>query len=91
VYEYLAARRPILAAVPPNGTAAALIREAEAGTIVPPDDARAIGNAIQTVATRWRQTGLPDLELPSSLERRISRTERVRELAELLYQLVPTR
>lgn len=91
VYEYLAARRPILAAVPPNGTAAALIREAEAGTIVPPDDVRAIGNAIQTFATRWRETGLPDLELPPSVERRISRTERVRELAELLRQLVPMR
>jgi glycosyltransferase involved in cell wall biosynthesis len=91
LYEYLAARRPILAAVPPNGTAAALIREAKAGTIVPPDDVRAIGNAIQTFATRWRETGLPDLELPRALERRISRTERVRELAELLRQLVPAR
>lgn len=87
LYEYLAARRPILAAVPPNGTAAALIREAGAGTIVPPDDVGAIRNAIQTFATRWRQTGLPDLELSHSLERRISRTERVRELAELLRQL----
>jgi len=90
LYEYLAARRPILGAVPPNGTAAALIREADAGTIVPPDDVNAISNAIQTFATGWRETGLPDLELPSSLERRISRTERVRELAELLRQLLPT-
>ena len=30
LYEYLVARRPILSAVPPSGTIAALIREANA-------------------------------------------------------------
>jgi glycosyltransferase involved in cell wall biosynthesis len=87
LYEYLAARRPILAAVPPNGTAAEMIREAKAGTVVAPNDIGALRQAIQAFADRWQQGGLPDLELPPGFERRISRTERVRELAELLRQV----
>lgn len=87
LYEYLAARRPILAAVPPDGTAAELIREAEAGTVVPPDDVDALREALQAIAAQWRLTGLPDLELSSELERRVSRRERVRELAEFLHEL----
>jgi len=87
LYEYLAARRPILAAVPPNGTAAEVIREAHAGTVVAPDDVEAMRQAILAFTKRWQQGGLPDLELPPGFERRISRTERVRELAELLRQI----
>jgi hypothetical protein len=47
--------------------------------------------AIQAFTDRWQQGGLPDLELPPAFERRISRTERVRDLAELLQQVQPTR
>lgn len=87
IYEYLAARRPILAAVPPDGTAAALIRDANAGTVVPPDDVDALEGAIQAFAQRWRRDGLPDIEHSAEFEQRISRTERVRELADLLQAL----
>src|SRR5207237_1108170 len=38
VFEYLAAERPILAVVPPEGAAAELIRDAGAGVVVAPDD-----------------------------------------------------
>lgn len=89
LYEYLAARRPIIAAVPPEGTAADLIREAQAGTIVPPDDIETIRDAIRMYATQWEQEGLADLEPSADFERRTSRTERVRELAEFLRQLAP--
>ena len=91
LYEYLAARRPILAAAPPNGTAAALIRESQAGTVVAPDDTEALREAIAAFATQWEETGLPDIELAPDVGRRISRTERVRELSELLHQLAPSR
>jgi glycosyltransferase involved in cell wall biosynthesis len=93
LYEYLASRRPILAAVPPNGTAADMIREGRAGTVVPADDADAMREAIQGFAKRWQGEGLKDIELAPEFVRRISRTERVRELAELLRQLdhAPTR
>src|SRR6185369_15493177 len=42
VFEYLAAERPILAVVPPDGAAAALLRETGAGVVAPPDDVEAI-------------------------------------------------
>jgi glycosyltransferase involved in cell wall biosynthesis len=87
LYEYLAARRPILAAVPPNGTAAELIREANAGTIVAPDDLAALREAIDGFLQRWRQRGLPDLEPSPAFRQQISRIERVRQLADLLQQL----
>ena len=38
VFEYLAAERPVLAAVPPDGAAADLIRSVGAGPVVAPDD-----------------------------------------------------
>src|SRR4029077_19737274 len=38
VFEYLAAERPILAAVPPDGEAARLVFATGAGVVAPPDD-----------------------------------------------------
>ena len=38
VFEYIAVGRPILAAVPPDGAAAELIRETGAGVVAAPDD-----------------------------------------------------
>jgi glycosyltransferase involved in cell wall biosynthesis len=85
--EYLAARRPILAPAPPNGTAAELIREANAGIIVAPDDLAGLREAIDEFLQRRRRQGLPDLDLSPAFRPRISRVERVRELAELLWQV----
>ena len=42
VFEYVAVGRPILAAVPPDGAAAELIRETGAGVVAAPDDPAAI-------------------------------------------------
>jgi glycosyltransferase involved in cell wall biosynthesis len=84
LYEYLAARRPILACVPPDGSAAALINEAGAGTVVPPDDTDAIAAALGDYLARWRESGLSDIELPDQLARRLSRDARTQELAEFL-------
>lgn len=84
LYEYIAARRPILAAVPPDGAAAELIREAGAGVIVDPDDVDGIRGALETLVERWRQRDLPDTSLPGDLQAALSRQARVEELAQLL-------
>ena len=55
VFEYLAAERPILAAVPPDGAAAELIRETGAGVIAPPDDVEALKHALGELHERFRQ------------------------------------
>ena len=50
VFEYLAAERPILALVPPDGAAAALIRDAGAGVVVAPEDIEGIKAALRRSA-----------------------------------------
>jgi glycosyltransferase involved in cell wall biosynthesis len=88
LYEYLAARRPIVAAVPPDGTAARLVREAGAGIVVGSDDDAAIRASLDRLVQRWREGELPDVSLPPGFGDRIGRAARVREYAELLETLV---
>ena len=87
IYEYLAARRPILAAVPPRGAAAELVRKAGAGLVVAPDDSEAIRAALSELVERWRKGKLTDVELPPELVSGIDRKERMREIAELIERI----
>jgi glycosyltransferase involved in cell wall biosynthesis len=54
VFEYLAAERPIIAAVPPDGEAARLIRETGAGVVSAPDDVGTLRAALEGLEARWR-------------------------------------
>ena len=87
VYEYLAAERPILAAVPPAGAAADLIREARAGVVVAPDDVDGIEAALRDLHARWRAGTLEGSPLPIELRTRLDRRTRTQELARLLRSL----
>jgi glycosyltransferase involved in cell wall biosynthesis len=87
VFEYLAAERPILAAVPPDGAAAGLLRESGAGIVVPPDDVEAIRGALADLESRYRAGALDGTSLSPELRERLSRSARVEELAELLRTL----
>jgi glycosyltransferase involved in cell wall biosynthesis len=84
VFEYVSVGRPILALVPPDGAAAELIRETGAGVVAPPDDMAAIRVALEELHTRWRDGGLPDVDLSPEWRRRLSRRTRVEEMAALL-------
>jgi len=88
VFEYVAVGRPILAAVPPDGAAAELIRETGAGAVAPPDDPVAIREALEGLHARWRDDGLPDVQLSDDWRRRLSRRTRVEEMAALLHDVV---
>ena len=87
VFEYLAAERPILAAVPPDGAAADLLRETGAGVIAPPDDVHAIREALEGLHARWQAGTLDGTPLTPEHRERLSRAARVEELAELLRGL----
>ena len=87
IFEYLAAERPILAAVPPDGAAADLVRETGAGIVVAPDDVRALREALAGLVARWRAGALNGTVLDDALRDRLSRRKRVEELAELLWSL----
>ncbi|MEO8289683.1 MAG: glycosyltransferase [Gaiellaceae bacterium] len=84
VFEYLAAERPILAAVPPQGAAAALIRETGVGVVVPPADVDAIAEALGGLERRWQAGELDGTALPKDVRTRISRRARAEELAAIL-------
>jgi glycosyltransferase involved in cell wall biosynthesis len=87
VFEYLAAERPVLALVPPDGAAAELVRETGAGVIAPPDDIPAIRQALEGLHVRWRAGDLDGTPLDAQTRRRLARETRVEELAELLRSL----
>lgn len=87
VFEYLAAGRPILALVPPDGAAAELIRETRAGIVVAPDDVEGIRAALEELHGRFRDGGLAPVELSEQDRERLSRRARVEELAELLREI----
>jgi glycosyltransferase involved in cell wall biosynthesis len=88
VFEYLAAGRPILAAVPPDGAAANLIRETGAGVVVAPDDVAGMRAALESLHSEYVNGGLPAIVLPEDVKRSLSRQTRVEETADLLRELV---
>ncbi len=87
VFEYLAAARPVLAAVPPDGAAADLIRSVGAGPVVAPDDVDGLRTALIGLHGRFENGGLPDLELDDAWRHRLSRRTRVEEMTELMREV----
>ena len=88
VFEYLAAARPILAAVPVDGAAAELIRETGSGVVVAPDDVAGLRMALEQLHARFLNGGLPAVVLPDDVRRSLSRQARVEETAQLLQEIV---
>jgi glycosyltransferase involved in cell wall biosynthesis len=88
VFEYLAAGRPILAAVPPDGAAASLIRATGAGVVVAPDDIDGMARELEALRDRWRAGTLEPVRLSDEWRTKLSRRARVQELADLLGEVV---
>jgi glycosyltransferase involved in cell wall biosynthesis len=88
VFEYLAAGRPILAVVPPDGVAAELVRETGAGVVVAPDDVDGMRDALVAMHAQFANGGLPAVELSARDEERLSRRARVEEMAALVEEVV---
>ena len=84
IFEYLAAERPILAAVPPDGAAALLLRDTGAGIVVPSDDVDALREALLDLHRRWKAGSLDGTPLSDEWRGRLSRGGRAEELAEVL-------
>jgi glycosyltransferase involved in cell wall biosynthesis len=84
IYEYLAAERPILAVVPPDGAAAELVRNTGAGVVVASDDVDGVREALIDLHRRWRAGSLNGTPLSAEWRARLSRGARVEELADVL-------
>jgi glycosyltransferase involved in cell wall biosynthesis len=87
LYEYLAAGRPILAAVPPGGAAANLVERAGAGIVVSPNDVAGQARALGDLVERRRRRALEPVRLEPGLRRELSRETRSGELAAFLRSL----
>jgi glycosyltransferase involved in cell wall biosynthesis len=87
VFEYLAAERPILALVPPDGAAADLIRETGAGVVVAPEDVDGIRDALTALEARWREGKLNGTPLSDEWRERLSRRARTEEYAAFLREV----
>jgi glycosyltransferase involved in cell wall biosynthesis len=88
VYEYLAAERPIVALVPPEGDAAALLHDTGSAWIADPDDAGAIGAALAEAVSAWESDRLGERRLTDEWRQRLDRRTRAGELADLLSSVV---
>jgi glycosyltransferase involved in cell wall biosynthesis len=80
VFEYLGARRPVLA-VAPEGAVARLVRETGAGDVVPPGDVDGIARALAARYEEWLATGTTRFPGSEDAVARQSRRERTRDLA----------
>jgi glycosyltransferase involved in cell wall biosynthesis len=86
LFEYLAAGRPILALVPPDGAASDLVRAADAGIVVAPDDVGAIKSAIEGLVERWRSGTLEGPSMSDELRVRSDRRTHSAEFAAFLRE-----
>jgi glycosyltransferase involved in cell wall biosynthesis len=84
LFEYLAAERPVLALVPPEGIAADLLRSTGFAYVADPDDVTAIRTRLEEVVAAWRGDGLGDRPLPAALRERLDRRTRASEMADVL-------
>src|SRR5207248_1988276 len=81
VFEYLAAERPVLALVPPDGAAAQLVRDAGAGLVAAPEDVDGIRAALVDLHARWQAGALDANPLSPEWRGRLPRPSRREGLA----------
>jgi glycosyltransferase involved in cell wall biosynthesis len=85
IYEYLAARKPILA-LASSGAAADIIQTAQAGVLVDPDDPSAIAVQLGRLFSQY-QAGRLDLSINEAVLVRFDRRQLTGRLAQLLTDL----
>ncbi len=90
VFEYIGARRPVLA-LAPEGAVANLVRRTGAGRVLPRDDIGAIAGAVADLYDEWRRTGATRFPGDEAEVRRLSRRERTRDLAALFEEVLEAR
>ncbi|MBC7187177.1 MAG: glycosyltransferase family 4 protein [Calditrichaeota bacterium] len=87
LYEYIGARKPILA-LAPEGEAAALVQRLRVGTVVPPNDEQAIRRAIELAHERWREGRLHLAKVDEAGVASLDRRHLTKELAGVLEAVV---
>jgi len=88
VYECLGSGRPILAAVPLNGSAADVLADRPQVFLHDPEDIDGLSNTIERLFVRWIDDELPDLPVGTDLYDRTRRAA-TEKLADILNQCCP--
>jgi colanic acid biosynthesis glycosyl transferase WcaI len=88
LYTFMAAGRPILGLATPDSEVAAVLREADCGPAVPPDDAAAIAAAIQTLARSPERRREQGGNARDYVVRRFAKGKILRSYEELLMSMV---
>lgn len=87
LYEYLGARKPILA-LAPEGDAASLIRKLKAGFVIPPKDVVQIKNILVEIRNRWRTNQLNSNLFDEEKIKALDRKELTFRLANILNEIL---
>jgi glycosyltransferase involved in cell wall biosynthesis len=85
VFEYLAARKPVLCVGPAGSDADNVLREAGAGQALPYDDYALMLSTLEQLAQQWQQN--PNLDLTDTTPAHYSRRGQAAQLAELVRAL----
>lgn len=95
VFEYVAARRPVLALSPSDNVASELLDRAGStrhggGARIDPDDVEAIAHALLGAWNVWRRADrtVPDIDVPADVLASIDRADGARRLAELVRRTI---
>ena len=82
IFEYLAARKPVLCVGPAGSDADHILRKAGAGQALPYDDYQLMLTTLQRLARQWQQS--PNLDLRYTKPAQYSRRAQAARLAELV-------
>jgi glycosyltransferase involved in cell wall biosynthesis len=86
IYEYLGARKFVLALCPPQSAPARLVRALNLGIVAPPGDVEAIKTALREMFSRFKNDGL-SMDLPSNILKKYERFTQTECLAEIFKQV----
>jgi glycosyltransferase involved in cell wall biosynthesis len=90
IFEYLASGKTILCLADP-GAAADLVREAQAGVVVDPEDIPAIADRIKELYLRWAGGGLNQQQAKPEVLKRYERGALTSQLAAVLNEITNAR
>ncbi len=87
IFDYLAARRPILGLVREDGDAARLMRDVEVGVVTGPSDPERVADGIRRCWRLWKDGRLDELAPKGDISR-FSRRNLTKELARLFDEVL---
>ena len=86
LFEYLAARKPVVAVGPPDSDASRILLEAGAGPILHHADEAGLSRRLSGLVRQWQDRG-PNLDLPAGPERQWTRRALTGRLADVVRSL----